>query len=344
MGNAERKTKSNIKALVLLSGGLDSRLAVKMMIEQGIDVLALNFVTCFCTCTAKSSCHSEAKKAAEEYGVKLKLVNHTTQLLEAVKAPKHGYGRGLNPCLDCRIAMFKEAHKIMLEEGASFIVTGEVLGERPMSQRLDAIQIIERDSGLKGKILRPLSAQLFEPTDAENEGIVNRQALLAIKGRSRKPQIELAKELGVNDYPCPAGGCLLTDKAYAGKLKNLLDVNPDPTNKQLNLLRAGRLFAIEECLVIVGKNEADNERIKSLKEENDILLNCQDVDGPTTIVIGSNISDVVLEKAAALTARYSQGREQSQVSVCCTGSKVSKNVIADPAQGFALAERKVAMA
>jgi len=326
------------KAIALLSGGLDSRLAVKLMLEQGIEVIALNFTTCFCTCTPKSSCRSEAKQAAEEFGIPLKILNHTEELLGAVKNSKHGFGRGLNPCLDCRIAMLKKAAEIMEQEGASFIITGEVLGERPMSQRLDAIKIIERDSLLRGKILRPLSAKFFEPTEAEKQGIVKRELLLAISGRSRKPQIKLAEDLGINDYPCPAGGCLLTDRVYAAKLKALLAINADPTNKELNLLKVGRHFFIEEHLVVVGRNEEENKRLEQLKEHQDILLACRGFEGPTTIIKGNDISPALLTKAAALTARYSQGRNEKQVSVSCVNGEKEQIIQAKPSEGFKLAE------
>ncbi len=331
------KNNKKAKAIGLLSGGLDSRLALKLMIEHGIEVIALNFVTCFCTCTPKSSCKSEAKKAVEEFGIELKVINQTEELLEAVKKPKHGYGRGLNPCLDCRIAMFKKAAEIMPEVNASFIVTGEVLGERPMSQRLDAIETIERESGLKGKILRPLSAKLFDPTDVEMKGIVDRDKLLAISGKSRKPQIKLAKKLGINDYPCPAGGCLLTDKTYAKRLKSLLELNPNPSKKDLNMLRVGRHFIIDEHLVVIGRDEDENRRIEMLKEENDTMLDCQKFEGPTTIVKGNDISYELLNKAVALTARYSQGREEKEIEVRCAGPELDSLLKVDPSRGFEFA-------
>jgi len=188
-----------LKAIALLSGGLDSRLAVKLVQEQGVELIALNFVTPFCNCTAKSSCKTEARKASEEFGVALKVVPLFDEFMAVVKAPKYGYGSGMNPCLDCRILMFRKAGDMMVELGASFIVTGEVLGERPMSQRLDAIRIIERDSGLAGLIVRPLSARLFEPTIPEKKGWVDRTRFLSISGRSRKPQIKLAEELDIGE-------------------------------------------------------------------------------------------------------------------------------------------------
>lgn len=333
----EKKSKT-IKAVALLSGGLDSRLAVKLVLEQGVEVIALNFITCFCTCTPKSSCRSEAKKAVDEFGIELEIINQTDELLKAVKNPKHGYGRGLNPCIDCRIAMFKKAAEVMQEEKANFVVTGEVLGERPMSQRLDAIRIIEKESGLKGKILRPLSAKLFEPTDAEKQGLIDRDKLLAITGRSRKPQIELAEKFGINDYPCPAGGCLLTDRTFAQRLRSLLKISPEPTNKELNLLKVGRHFIVDKHLIAIGRNETENKRISSLKEEEDILLTCQGFEGPTAIIKGNGSSSELLSKAAALTARYSQGRQEEQMDVKYGNSHYDKTIRVRPKEGFRLAE------
>src|SRR3989338_10559001 len=202
----------NKKAVALLSGGLDSTLAIKLMLEQGVEVHALNFLTVFCTCTSKG-CRHQATKVAEEFKVPIKVMNITEEYMEVVKNPKYPRGRNMNPCIDCRIFTFKKAKGFMDEIGASFVITGEVTGQRPMSQRKQAIMAIEKESGLKGLIVRPLSAKFFEPTVPEKEGIINRNRLLDIQGRRRSRQIDLAKAIGINDYPCPAGGCLLTDKS-----------------------------------------------------------------------------------------------------------------------------------
>ncbi len=205
------------KAIGLLSGGLDSTLAVKIIIEQGIEVIALNFMSPFCACTAKSAgCKSEAMKVSKAFGIQIKPVFLGEEYLEMIKNPKHGYGRALNPCVDCRIMMFKKAGQFMKESGASFVFTGEVLGQRPMSQRKDTMRIIEKESGLEGLIVRPLCARLLPETIPEKEGIVDRNQLLRIQGRSRKEQIKMAENLQIQDYPCSAGGCLLTEKGFAG--------------------------------------------------------------------------------------------------------------------------------
>lgn len=306
------------KAIALLSGGLDSRLAVKMMLEQGIEVEAINFVTVFCTCTAKSSCKSEARKAAEEYGIPLKTLNATEEILEAIRHPKHGFGRGINPCLDCRISMFRRAGKYMEESGADFLVTGEVWGERPMSQRPDALRVIEKESGLAGLILRPLSAHLFEPTVPEREGWVDRDKLMAIEGRSRRPQMQLAVELGVNDYPCPAGGCLLCDKAFAARLRRLLEDDPYPAIADIQSLRLGRLFfSSEGKRIMIPRTEEETRRLVALAREGDLLMNAVDFMGPTAVVKGGGIGEATLAEAAALTARYGQGRDEGSVKISC---------------------------
>jgi hypothetical protein len=304
------------KAIALLSGGLDSRLAVKMMLDQGIEVEALNFVTVFCTCTAKSSCKSEARKAASDYGIPLKVLNATEEILEAIRDPRHGFGRGLNPCLDCRISMFRRAGKHMKATGADFLVTGEVWGERPMSQRPDALRIIEKESGLDGLIVRPLSAHLFDPTIPEREGWIDREKMMAIEGRSRKPQMQLAAEIGVNDYPCPAGGCLLCDKNFAGRLKSLLDDNPRPAIAEIQALRLGRLiYSSEGKRILIPRNEEETERLTSLARPGDLLMSAEGHMGPTTVIKGAEIGEATLREAAALTARYGQGREEENVTV-----------------------------
>jgi hypothetical protein len=274
-----------VKAIALLSGGLDSTLAVKLMLDQGVEVTALNFITPFCNCTAKSSsCKHEAVRVAKEFGIKVRVINQGMDYLKMVQNPRHGYGRGLNPCIDCRIFMHKAAKAAMEEDGASFIVTGEVLGQRPMSQRRHSIELIERESGTKGLIVRPLSAQHFEPTFAELEGLLDREKLLALEGRSRKGQIQLAGELGVKDYPCPAGGCLLTVPDFAAKLKDLFDEKPDYSINDVRLLRTGRHFRLRPGLkVILGRDFAENETLSRRKSEGETLFTGKDFNGPTAL-------------------------------------------------------------
>ncbi len=295
------------KAIGLLSGGLDSTLAAKLILEQGIEVEAVNYVTAFCTCTSKSSTCLASQKAAEQLGISLKVMDLSEEYLEVVKKPKYGYGSGMNPCLDCRIFFFKKAKQYMEESGASFIFTGEVLGERPMSQRKDAMHIIERDSGLRGFLLRPLSAKLLPTTISEEQGIVDRSRLLAISGRSRKPQISLAKEVGIKNYPCASGGCLLTDKGFARRMKDLFKYNPNFNLADVTLLKYGRHFKFApQIKLVVGRNEWENNRIEILKREGDVVLYAEEPKGPFAILRGSTNGEFINE-AASITARYALG-------------------------------------
>src|SRR4030043_1004028 len=216
-----------MKAIALLSGGLDSTLAARLVLDQGIELEALNFMTVFCTCPNKGATCLASQKAVETLGIPLKVFNVSEEYLNVVRNPKHGYGSNMNPCIDCRIFMLKKAKVYMEESGASFIITGEVLGQRPMSQRRDAMRLIEKEAGLEGLILRPLSAQFLPVTLPEKEIWINRETLLGIQGRSRKPQMKLADHYGIRDYPCPAGGCLLTDPQFANRMKDLMLYSPN---------------------------------------------------------------------------------------------------------------------
>ena len=210
------------KALALLSGGLDSTLAVKMMLDMGIEVEALNFTSPFCTCTGKNSgCKSEAVRVAQEFDIPIKVIHKGLDYLEIVRNPKHGYGKGVNPCVDCRIYLLQKAKEYMLECGADFVITGEVLGQRPMSQRRDSMRVIERESGLEGLLLRPLSAHHLEPTIPEQEGWVDRERLLAIKRRSRKEQIQQAIK-GLNNYAMAMGETVASGPFFKAYVVNLL--------------------------------------------------------------------------------------------------------------------------
>ncbi|MFH1782002.1 MAG: hypothetical protein ABH848_00060 [Candidatus Omnitrophota bacterium] len=300
----------NRKAVALFSGGLDSMLAIKLMLEQGIEVHALNFLTVFCTCTSKGCMH-QATKASKDLGVPLKVMNITMEYMEMIKDPKFGRGKGMNPCIDCRIFTFKKAKEFMKEIGASFIITGEVLGQRPMSQRRNAIEIIERESGLDGLVVRPLSAKFFEPTLPEKEGIVTREKLFDIQGRSREVQINLAKELGINEYPCPAGGCLLADVSFAKKVKDLFDHIPDYKISDVHLLKVGRQFRIHKDLkLFVGRDQKENELLLSFLEKGDHVLDVLDIPSPIALLRGK-VKESDLKLAASILARYSDNKEGS---------------------------------
>jgi tRNA-specific 2-thiouridylase len=304
-----------MRAIVLLSGGLDSTLAAKMVMEQGIELEALNFLTIFCTCTNREDTCLASQKAVETLGIPLKVLNISEEYLDVVKHPKHGYGSNMNPCIDCRIFMLKKAKVYMEGSGASFIVTGEVLGERPMSQRRDAIRLIEKEAGLEGFILRPLSAKLLPASIPEKEGWVDREKLLSIQGRSRKPQIQLAEHFGIRDYPCPAGGCLLTDPGFARRMKDLILNHPNFSLNDVHLLKIGRHFRFSpKTKLVVGRNEEENQKIQTFAQEEDILLRLSRFPGPLSLLRGE-VNGASIEKAAALTIRYSKARDMEKGEV-----------------------------
>ncbi|MFH1753614.1 MAG: hypothetical protein ABH875_05470, partial [Candidatus Omnitrophota bacterium] len=287
------------KGLILLSGGLDSTLAAEVMLEQGIELEAINFSLIFHTTAGW------AKRVAERLSIKYRSVDITGEYLDILKNPKHGYGSNINPCIDCRIHMLKIAKACMKDMGASFVVTGEVLGERPMSQHLNNLNLIERESGLKGLIVRPLSAKLLEPSLPEIEGVIDRERLLNIQGRSRKPQISLAGKYNIGDYPAPAGGCLLTDERFTERLKDLM-ANGDLTIEKIELLKLGRHFRLgRDTRLIVGRNEAENESLSGKAIDGDIFFEPKTVPGPTGLLRGSDISPDQIERAASIISRYS---------------------------------------
>ena len=296
-----------IKAISLVSGGLDSLLATKVMLEQGIDVVAVNFLGPFCLCNRGSGCRHEAKHLSDTLGIELKLISAFEEYMEIVKHPKFGYGSNLNPCIDCRILMLNKTKEFMKEIGASFIVTGEVLGQRPMSQHRQALKLIEKESGLEGLILRPLSAQLLDETIPEKKGWVSREMLLDIDGRSRKPQMALAKKFGLNDYPCPAGGCLLTDSGFSRRMKDLLEHSDGAVFKinDIEILKIGRHFRLgPENKLIVGRNEQENKRLLDLAIGTDYIFEPVGINGPIAIGRGKFSSADVFGLASQIVSRY----------------------------------------
>lgn len=300
----ETKKKIDLRCVGLLSGGLDSTLAARLMLDQGIDVHAINFTSPFCTCTPKKSgCPAVATAVKELGNISLKKVAMRDEYLEIVRNPKHGHGSGMNPCIDCRIIKLQKAGEFMRKIGASFLFTGEVLGQRPMSQHRQAIEIIDRGSGLQGYILRPLSAAHFEPTVPEKKGWVDRSKLLGITGRSRKVQISLAFEKGIKDYPCPAGGCLLTDMNFASKMRDYFSYTKQPSIRDIQLLKVGRHFRLESGdKVIVARNESECKTLKRLYRKKDHLLAPAGFAGPVVILQGNSVEEAV-EKLLRYTKR-----------------------------------------
>jgi tRNA-specific 2-thiouridylase len=295
-----------IKAISLISGGLDSTLATRMVLEQGITVIAANFISPFCRCDRRSKgCRHEAKFVSDELGIPLKMVNVTNDFLEVLKSPKHGYGSNINPCIDCRILMLKKARAMMEEEGASFLITGEVMGQRPMSQRKETMRLIEKEAGVQGLVLRPLSAKLLEPTVPEEKGWVDRNKLLDISGRSRKPQMKLAQDYNITDYPCPAGGCLLTDPHFSLRVRDLID-HDELNMEDINLLNYGRYFRLgHHTKLVVGKDEHDNAMIEARLSEHDVLFSPEEeVRGASALGRGDFSSPQMIALAAGIVSRY----------------------------------------
>ena len=312
-----------MKALGLLSGGLDSTLATKLILDQGIDVMALKFTSPFCTCDQKGKCF--AADVAERFKIPLIIKDKGEEYLNVIRSPKYGYGSGMNPCIDCRIFMFKKAKKVAEKIDASFIFTGEVLGERPMSQHRKALEIIEKESGLENMVLRPLSAKLLPETIPEQRGWVDRSKLLGIKGRSRKPQIELASKLSIEDYPCPAGGCLLTYKEFASKVRDLFEHKNEISMRDIVLLKIGRHFRFARNKMIVGRNEEENKHLLLLKYPEDYSFAVFGCGSPITILQGPKEKEAV-EIAAKLTARYSDA-EGKEILVRYGKEKLTDSII-----------------
>ena len=309
------------KALALFSGGLDSILAIKLILNQGIEVVAFNFASPFCLCE-KGGC--DVSEAAKRLGVSLKVVNADDEYLKMVRKPKHGYGKNMNPCIDCRTFIVKKAKKCAEEIDASFIFTGEVLGERPMSQHFKAMKIIEEEAGLKGEILRPLSARLLPETVVEKKGLVDRKKLLGIRGRSRKPQIKLAEEFNVTDYPGPAGGCLLTYKEYADKLRDLFQHKKRVSMADVASLKVGRHFRFGRNKIIVGRNEAENKLLTAKRGRNDYYFEVPDIGSPITVLQGAKTKKAI-RAAGKLTAFYSDAKD-GEVDVNFGREKLDRSV------------------
>ncbi len=308
-----------MKALALLSGGLDSILAVKLMLDQGIDVVAINFITPF-----QISEKKWVQEITKKFKIPLKTVKLGEDYLKIIMKPKFRYGKHMNPCIDCRIFMLKKAKAYAKKINASFLVTGEVLGERPMTQTREALDIIEKETELRGKILRPLSAKLLPETEAEKKGWIDREKLLDIEGRSRKGQIELAKKYKIKEYPSPAGGCLLTYEEFSDKVRDLIEHEKKIRMKDIPLLKIGRHFRFGKNKIIVGRNEDENKRLLKLKDPSDYYFEVPGCGSPISLLQGPK-SKKVIEKTAALTARYSDSK-QKKVTVKYGKKKLRKLV------------------
>ena len=301
-----------MKAVSLFSGGLDSILAVKIIQLQQIEVTAFHFVLPFYYIADKKQL--SAVKAAEELGIPIEIFRGGKDYIETIKKPKYGYGRNINPCIDCKIFMIKKARILMKEIGASFLVSGEVPGQRPMSQRKKAMELIEKEGGVEGFLLRPLSAKLLPPTIPEEKGWVKRENLYAFEGRSRKPQIRKAKELGVKNFPSPAGGCCLTDLDFSIRLRDAFEHNED-SSLELQLLHFGRHFRLKSgAKLIVGRDEKENQIIEELAGDEDLLIEGVGFGSPIALLKKSkNTEDIDI--SSSICVRYSKKRNEKSAKV-----------------------------
>ncbi|VFJ15050.1 tRNA (5-methylaminomethyl-2-thiouridylate)-methyltransferase [Candidatus Nitrosocosmicus franklandus] len=313
------------KAVALLSGGLDSQLAVRMIKEQGVEVEAVAIKTPFCDFDCGKGCGHKVLEVATELDVKIKTVYLGKEYLTMLKNPKYGYGSGANPCIDCRMMMYEEAKKHMDKIGASFVITGEVLHQRPMSQNSNALSIIERETDMEGKILRPLSAKLLSPTTPEITGLVDRSLLGSIRGRSRKGQLDLAATYGITNPPNAAGGCLLTDPQFSKRVKDLFKhMTSQPSINDMELLKIGRHFRLDSnSKLIVGRNHGENEKLLSYCEDKDFVIQPALIPGPVSILRFHTKSDLrkhkkLLRLSARITLRYSDTQEGKSYEVKVT--------------------------
>lgn len=305
-----------MKAISLISGGLDSGLATKLIIDQGIEVVGFNCVTPFSTCSHPSTCNCVVRRISSHLNIELKVIKLEDEFINIVKHPKHGYGSNLNPCIDCKTLMLKKAKEMMKEIGASFIVTGEVLGQRPMSQKRLTILKIEREAGLDGLIVRPLCAKLLEQSNPEELGWVDRNKLLGLSGRGRKEQLALAEKFSIVDFSTPAGGCLLTNEGYSRKVKDLIG-HEGLTTDNINPLQSGRHFRISPKLkLIVGRDEKENLALIDLAKPGDMLFEASEESrGPVAIGKGLVKDQEELDVCCKIIARYFDQDSEIKINI-----------------------------
>ncbi|SUY46657.1 tRNA (5-methyl aminomethyl-2-thiouridylate)-methyltransferase [Clostridium putrefaciens] len=294
-------------ALAMISGGLDSILAAKIIKGQGIEVIGICFKSYFFD-------EAKAKDMCKTIDIPLVVVDFSKEHFNMLKNPKHGYGKNMNPCIDCHAMMMKYTGELLDKYKADFIITGEVLNQRPMSQNKRSLDIVKKESGFSNKILRPLCALNLEPTDMETEGLVNREELLDISGRSRTRQMELAETFGIKDYPSPAGGCKLTEPNYSKRLKDLLKYNDNPDNKDIGLLRYGRHFRMGNSKIIVSRTRDESTYMKKLIKKEDFLFFPKDHPGSMVILTGDKTNEAI-EFAANISLRYSKGNTEEKITV-----------------------------
>ena len=327
------------RALGMISGGLDSLLAVFVLKKLGVEITGLHFLNGFGAgslrkrvCGKMSFAEIAAEKKerlSEKLGIPVRVIDVSEEFLDVLKTPQFGFGKNINPCIDCRIFLLRKAKEIMEAEGFDFIFTGEVLGQRPMSQHLRAMKQVEKQSGLKGKLLRPLCAKLLAATEPEKEGLVDREKLLDIQGRTRRRQMALADELEIGEYATPAGGCTLTDENYARKYNDFISHSETAiTCEDTVIISMGRHLRLSDGVkIVVGRHELENDYLEAEWGGN-IQLTTLDTPGPVTVVIGDP-TDEEIRQAAVVTARYSDGKREPLVKVTITnGADVSEMEVA----------------
>ena len=313
-----------VRALGLCSGGLDSILSALVLKRQGIHVEWITFETPFFTA-------AKARRAARQTGVRLHVQDITDDYLVLLKAPAAGFGKNMNPCMDCHALMFRKAGEMMPTHNFDFLFSGEVLGQRPMSQNKNALLYVAKHSGVGQHILRPLSAHCLPETAMEQEGLVDRSGLLDLSGRSRKPQIKLAAEFGVKEYPSPAGGCLLTDPGYSRRLRDLFDHDPDPDVDALNLLNIGRHLRLKpEIKMVAGRTQKENEELLSrFDPDKHTLIKAVGHAGPTVLLSGTAPKEILF-LAGAICIGYGQAPKDAPASVQVTSATRKEQITVLP--------------
>lgn len=317
-----------MKIIILHSGGLDSTVAFHIVKEWGAETYPLYIYNKFLS----------LKQQPDVPG--LKIIDVTKEFIEIVRSPQHGYGKNLNPCIDCRILMFQKAKEYMAEINADFIVTGEVLDQRPMSQRFDQLMHIDKKAGLEGFIVRPLSGALLPETIPETKGLISRNDMLSIKGRSRKSTLELAQQMKVEKFATPSGGCLLTDPGFCRRLADLMRYKEKVEVRDIELLKIGRHFRLSsEAKLIVGRNEEENESIEKMIKSDEILLHVPDTGSPNAILL--NKKKPLIKIAASITARYSDKKNNKSIAVSYKNDKSTKKVLVKAATNEELAKWRI---
>lgn len=312
-----------VRGLGLMSGGLDSMLAVRVLLDQEIEVTGMTFQTPFFG-------PKRAQRAADQLGVPLRVVDIGGAHLEMLKNPLYGYGSQMNPCIDCHALMFQTAGRVMEAEGYDLLCTGEVLGQRPMSQRRDALMAVDKLSGYRGYILRPLSAKLLKETIPEQEGKIDRNRLLDIHGRSRKRQMALAEYYGIKDYPSPGGGCILTDAGFSDRLRDLFATQENVELRDVELLKWGRQLRLPSGnRFVVGRVHADNLKLEELALGDDLLLKVEGIPGPSGLV-AAEISQLEVELAARIVAAYSDAETGTETVVILSGRENREITVKTP--------------